>query len=268
MTRSAALATAGGRRSTREADVISERATVCAAMPDVHTALAAGTRSAGHADAIARAANRLDDQERTELAARAPELVEQAASMSVDAFAGKVRDVARRLSRDEGLRHHEQLRSQRAVRRWTDRQGMCHTQFSSTPRTTPGTPPRSTPPPLPSGPSPMTVAASTNSRPTPSWRWRPPRSGVGDVRSSCWCSSTSRHCGQASTTTACAKRTTANRCHRPLCGGWPATRTSSRSRWAGGRCRTSQTPRHRRPTTSIAHHVPDVRRTRLPRPLR
>ena len=35
------LATAGGRRSSREADVVSERATVCEAMPDVHAALAA-----------------------------------------------------------------------------------------------------------------------------------------------------------------------------------------------------------------------------------
>src|SRR5262245_28897750 len=84
--RSAALATAGGRRSMRESDVIHERATVCAAMPDVHEALAAGTLSAGHADAIARAANRLDDAERRELAAGAPELVEQAAVMSVDCF--------------------------------------------------------------------------------------------------------------------------------------------------------------------------------------
>src|SRR5262245_21558925 len=131
--RSAALATAGGRRSTREADVVHERATVCAAMPDVHEALAAGTLSAGHADAIARAANRLDDDERLELAARAPELVEHAAVMSVDCFARKVRELARRISRDEGLRHHEQLRSQRTVRRWTDREGMCHTQISLDP---------------------------------------------------------------------------------------------------------------------------------------
>src|SRR4029079_8124051 len=61
--RSPALATAGGRRSSREADVIHERASVCAAMPEVHSALAGGALSAGHADAIARAANRLDDAE-------------------------------------------------------------------------------------------------------------------------------------------------------------------------------------------------------------
>jgi hypothetical protein len=102
-------------------------------MPEVHDALATGTLSAGHADAIARAANRLDEAERDELAARAPELVEQAATLSVDSFARKVRDLARRLSRDEGVRHHEKLRAQRTVRRWTDREGMCHTQISLDP---------------------------------------------------------------------------------------------------------------------------------------
>ena len=133
--RSAELALAGGRRSCREADVVHQRAAVCAAMPEVHAALATGTLSAGHADAIARAANRLDDQERIELAARSPELVEQAASMSVDAFGRKVRDIARRISRDDGLHHHERLRSQRAVRRWMDREGMCHTQIDLDPET-------------------------------------------------------------------------------------------------------------------------------------
>ena len=113
--------------------MVSERATVCEAMPEVHAAMAAGMLSAGHADAIARAANRLDDDERVELAAMAPELVEQAASTSVDAFARKVRDLARRISRDEGLRHHEKLKSQRTVRRWMDREGMCHTQISLDP---------------------------------------------------------------------------------------------------------------------------------------
>ena len=113
--------------------MVVERATVCVAMPEVHEALAAGTVSAGHDDAIARAVNRLDDAERSELATMAPTLVEQAASMSVDTFGRKVRDLARRISRDEGMRHHERLRSQRTVWRWMDRRGMCHTQISLDP---------------------------------------------------------------------------------------------------------------------------------------
>ncbi len=113
--------------------MIAERAAVCTAMPQVHDALAMGTLSAGHADAIARASNRLDEQEKVELAAQAPTLVADAATSSVDAFARKVRDLARRIARDEGLRHHEKLQAQRTVKRWMDREGMCHTHISLDP---------------------------------------------------------------------------------------------------------------------------------------
>src|SRR5215217_6626689 len=82
VTRARELASAGGRRSSREADLVTERAAVCQVIPEVHEALAAGTLSAGHADAIARAANRLDDQERVELAAVAPTLVAGASNTS------------------------------------------------------------------------------------------------------------------------------------------------------------------------------------------
>jgi hypothetical protein len=125
--------TNGGRRSSREVAVVTDRAAVCAAMPDVHTALAAGTVSSGHADAIARATNRLDESGREELAAMGSELVELAARSTVETFDRKVRDLARRLSRDEGLRHHERLKSQRSVSRWTDGEGMCHTRISLDP---------------------------------------------------------------------------------------------------------------------------------------
>jgi len=127
------LAAAEGRRSAREVEAAVERATVCQAMPEVHAALADGTVSAGHADAIARATNRLADHERAELAAMAPTLVDTASRTSVETFSRRVRELAPRLSRDEGLRHHEKLRTQRAVRRWTDCDGMCHTQISLDP---------------------------------------------------------------------------------------------------------------------------------------
>ena len=113
--------------------MIAERSAVCAAMPEVHAALAAGTLSAGHADAIARAATGSTTTNGSSWRRMAPSLVEQAATTSVDAFARKVRDLARRISRDEGLRHHEKLRSQRTVKRWMDREGMCHTQISLDP---------------------------------------------------------------------------------------------------------------------------------------
>ena len=125
--------TDGGRRSSREVAVVTDRAAVCAAMPEVHAALAAGAVSAGHADAIARAANRLDERGRAELAALAPDLVADAAQLSVARFDRKVRDLARRLSRDDGLRHHERLTAQRSVSRWTDGDGMCITRISLDP---------------------------------------------------------------------------------------------------------------------------------------
>jgi hypothetical protein len=125
--------TDGGRRSSREAQVVAERAAVCAAMPEVQAALATGTVSAGHTDAIGRAGNRLDDAGRMELATRGAELVELASRSTVERFDRKVRDLARRLSCDDGLRHHERLKAQRSVRRWTDREGMCHTHVSLDP---------------------------------------------------------------------------------------------------------------------------------------
>ena len=50
------LLTGGGRRSAREAESAARRATVCADLPAVHDALAAGKVSAGHVDALARIA--------------------------------------------------------------------------------------------------------------------------------------------------------------------------------------------------------------------
>jgi Domain of unknown function (DUF222) len=125
--------TDGGRRSSRQAAVVTERATVCASMPAVHAALSAGTVSAGHADAIARAGHRFDERGRVELAALECELVELAARTTVERFDRKVRDLARRLSRDDGLRHHERLKAQRAVARWIDGEGMCITRISLDP---------------------------------------------------------------------------------------------------------------------------------------
>ena len=268
------LASAGGRRSFREADVVSERATVCAAMPEVHAAMAAGTLSAGHADAIARAANRLDDDERVELAAMAPELVAQAASTSVDTFARKVRDLARRISRDEGLRHHEKLRSQRAVRRWTGPRR--HVPHPDQPR------PRSRRPAL-SGvrrrrrrrdePSPTTAAASTSSAPTPSCTSSPRRrcrDRGGRPSSSCSATCETMQHGLHETSVcetydgqplppATVRRLACEAEHHPdRVGRRPPRR----------RRRTSQTPRHRRSTTSTPGHAPHLRRPRLPRPLR
>ena len=73
------LVSGGGRRSSREAATVAARGDTCAAMSELHEALAAGTVAAGHVDAIARVAGQLDDDTRTELLSQATELVDTAA---------------------------------------------------------------------------------------------------------------------------------------------------------------------------------------------
>ena len=53
---------------------------------------------------------------------------------SVDWFERHVRDLARRLSADDGLGWRERVRRQRFLHRWTDRQtGLCHTHVALDP---------------------------------------------------------------------------------------------------------------------------------------
>src|SRR5215207_7935840 len=97
------------------------------------TALADGILAAGHVDAIAREAARLDEPARAALLGEVDALVDVAAGTSVDGFERHVRDLARRLEGD-GLAAAERLRGQRSLRRWTDREtGMCHTHLTLDP---------------------------------------------------------------------------------------------------------------------------------------
>jgi hypothetical protein len=118
----------GGRRSTKDVEAATQRAGVCASMPAFHDALVAGAVSAGHVDAVARAAGQLDDDGRSRLQERVGSLVESATVMPVEAFERECRDLARILARDEGVSRLAQLKKQRRLRRWIDRQsGMCKT---------------------------------------------------------------------------------------------------------------------------------------------
>ena len=76
----------GGRRAKRDADAAAERGTVCERMPDVGAALADGTLTAGHVDALAKAARQLDDDGRGRLAEHQQSLVNAAASMTPEQF--------------------------------------------------------------------------------------------------------------------------------------------------------------------------------------
>ena len=61
----------GGRRARRDAEAAAERGEVCELLPGVGEALAAGTVTAGHVDALAKAARHLDDDGRERLAEHA-----------------------------------------------------------------------------------------------------------------------------------------------------------------------------------------------------
>ena len=98
-----ALLTGGGRRSARDADAAARRATVCAELPEVHDALAAGQMSAGHVDAVARLAGELDDAARAELKDLQSAVVRSATVMAVETFEREMSKLGRVLSRDDGV---------------------------------------------------------------------------------------------------------------------------------------------------------------------
>ncbi len=174
--------TGGGRRAKRDAEAAAARGTVCARMPSVADALADGTIGAGHVDAIVNATRHLDDDATTELVEHSAELVDAAATMTPEAFDREVGDLARSLSGDGGLSHHERLRRQRNVRRWVDRHsGMSKTLHSVWIRSmTPRCGQRSTPPsPPPAQPTNTTTnEPGINSRLTPSSTTSPTRPAV------------------------------------------------------------------------------------------
>ena len=90
----------------------------------------------GHADALARVVNDLDERGRSDLKELESTLVESAKSSSVEAFCREVRKLGQILARDDGVRRHEHLRRQRCVRRWVDRvTGLCHTDLVLDPLT-------------------------------------------------------------------------------------------------------------------------------------
>jgi hypothetical protein len=132
----ASLLTGDGRRSARDAEAAAARAGTCEQMPSFHDALSAGDVSAGHLDAVARLSAGLDEAGRSELKTLEPNLVESARTKPVEEFARECRELDRVLSRDEGVSRLAQLKRQRRLKRWIDRQsGMCKTLLELDPET-------------------------------------------------------------------------------------------------------------------------------------
>jgi hypothetical protein len=131
------LAREGGQ-SGKDARTADDRERVCTAMPNFEDALACGTVSAGHVDAIAGAIHNLDATVAAEFLAHGADLLDDAERMGVDLFQRNCRDLARHLNATHAPGSDvDELEKQRAmsnVRRWTDKQtGMRHTHLELDP---------------------------------------------------------------------------------------------------------------------------------------
>jgi len=127
-----------GRASSKDAKAAAEREQVCAALPSFEDALASGTVSAGHVDAITNATRNLDDQLLAEFHACQTDLLADAERQGVDTFERGCRDLAKHLiARAAATSDADELdrqRKQSRVRRWVDKTtGMCHTHLELDP---------------------------------------------------------------------------------------------------------------------------------------
>src|SRR5688572_17123640 len=127
-----------GSQSGKDARAGEERERVCTALPSFEAALASGSVSAGHVDAIAGTIRNLDEAVAAEFIAQGHELLADAERMGVDVFERNCRELARQLNATHaGGSDADELDRQRAmskVRRWTDKQtGMRHTHIELDP---------------------------------------------------------------------------------------------------------------------------------------
>jgi hypothetical protein len=127
-----------GRQSGRDARTADDRERVCTAIPGFEDAMASGTVSAGHVDALASVTRNLDPTVQAEVSALAGDLVADAEKFGVDQFERNCRDLVRNLNAvHAGASAVAELEKQRAaskIKRWTDREtGMRQTLISLDP---------------------------------------------------------------------------------------------------------------------------------------
>ncbi len=125
-----------GRRSRKDAKAAADRAAVCDQLPSFEDALADGTVSAGHVDALANATRNLDDAARSELTALEAELLAAACRDTIAEFDKDCRDLARLLAGDGGVGELDRQKSNSTLRRWIDKiTGMWHLHAELDPET-------------------------------------------------------------------------------------------------------------------------------------
>lgn len=118
------LHTRKGGVSSREAQAKERRAEALEQAPSLADKLADGDVTAAHADALANATSRLDDNTRRELYDHESDLAADAARMTPDEFAKNVRDLIRGLERDQGIERDRRQRNQTRLTKTIDREGM------------------------------------------------------------------------------------------------------------------------------------------------
>jgi hypothetical protein len=108
------------RCSRREAQRTARRAEALRSFPAIADLMAKGRIGVEHADAIARAADRLDEQDRPSLLALDAELAVRAASSTPDEFARHVNRIADLLAADRGVERAQRQRRQTRLAKGID----------------------------------------------------------------------------------------------------------------------------------------------------
>src|SRR5215207_873567 len=119
------LLAAHGKQSGKDARDADERERVCTSLPNFEDALAGGSVSAGHVDAIAHATRNLDGSALAEFNALADDLLRDAERCSVDVFERNCKELATFVKASQpGASDADELERQRkasCVKRWTDK---------------------------------------------------------------------------------------------------------------------------------------------------
>lgn len=131
------FANLGDRRSGNDSGRDHTRARTGSSMPSFEAALARGAIDTAHIDAVGAALGRLADDADAyaEFIGHETALLGHAAVERPDRFRRRCTDLARRISRDHGLRHAERQKAAATVKNWWDRNGMWHVHAELDPET-------------------------------------------------------------------------------------------------------------------------------------
>lgn len=118
------LHTRNGGVSANEARQKERRAEALGHAPSLADRLADGAVTAGHADALANATTRVDDEILAEFFEHEAALATDAARMTPEEFGRNCRDMIRHLERDAGVERAERQRRETRLSKKIDREGM------------------------------------------------------------------------------------------------------------------------------------------------